>query len=186
MILLCITAAIILLFALIPCIRIFIKRIILTFKLRRQCKETGARLVPHGSFWWLGGKHGESWDFAIEKEHEILIVKLFAMKKRSDVLYFIKGGSYMIRKHLALMARIGIAAMIPLDSDIHALKNYDFRKDAPEGWYTKPQRKILLIHPTCHEIRLKISENESPYLGAGDTVEGMEIYSLSRLLGILR
>lgn len=184
--LICTVAPIAALMIIFPYARIFVKRIILTLKIRRQCKATGARLVPHSYVWWLGGKRGESWDFAIEKQSEILIVKLFGMKKRSDMLYFLKGGGYVMRKHLALMARIGIAAMIPVDSNIHTLKNYDFRKDAPEGWYTKPQRKILLIHPTCHEIRLKVSENENPYLGAGDMVEGMEIYSLSRLLGIFR
>lgn len=182
--LICTVAAIAALMIIFPYARIFVKRIILTFKIRGQCKATGARLVPHSSVWWLGGRHGKSWDFAIEKQNEILIVKLFGMKKRSDVLYFIKGGDYMVRKHLALMSRLGIPAMIPVDSSIHSLKNYDFRKDLPNSWYTKPQRKILLIHPTCHEIRLKISANEIPYLGAGDAVEGMEIYSLSRLLGI--
>lgn len=183
--LICTVAAIAALLIIFPYARIFVKRIVLLCKIRSHSKRAGVKLIPHGHFWWLGGRHGKSWDFAIEKQNEILIVKLFGMKKHSDVLYFIKGGDYMVRKHLALMSRLGIPAMIPVDSSIHSLKNYDFRKDLPDSWYTKPQRKILLIHPTCHEIRLKISANEIPYLGAGDTVEGMEIYSLSRLLGIL-
>ncbi len=180
----CTVAAIAALIIVFSYARIFVKRITLLCKIRSHSKKSDVKLVPHGYFWWLGGRRGKSWDFAIEKHNEILIVKLFGMKKRSDVLYFIKGGSYMIRKHLALMARIGIATMIPVDSNIHTLKNYDFCKDAPNSWYTKTHRKILLIHPTCHEIRLKISENDIPHLGAGDMVEGMEIYSLSRLLGI--
>ena len=63
--LLLIVAAVAALIALIPYLRIFIKRLELYFRLRGYCRRKGFALQPTHTFWMFGSRRGRRCDFYI-------------------------------------------------------------------------------------------------------------------------
>lgn len=168
-----------------PYIRCFFKRLRLRRRIVRTCEEKGCRLHPTHRLWWLGHKRGSSCDFYIETPSRILSIKLFGLRRHRDVLIFTSDRKWFIRRFLAFVSNIGTSLRLPVESKTLALSDYDFRRDFHLDWEIKTPNNILLIHPTCHEIRRRVSNGTEVIIGAGDTVDGMAIYSLSRFLGLL-
>lgn len=175
-----ITAAIILF----PYIRCFVKRLSCAGKIKKLCREKGYKMHAAHPFWFLGGKRGAKCDLYVETANEVFAVKLFGMPRRRSVLIFKENGEYFIRRFIGFSS-YGSAIRYPIDGRSRRLPQYDFRYKYRDEWEIKTPRHILLVNPISMEIRRQPKNGAEVIVGAGDTVNGMEIESLSRLLGDL-
>lgn len=164
-----------------PYLRCFCKRLVCLYKLSRICKRK--RFTLHGAhpLWFLGSKHARHCDCYIETPNQIFALKLFGMPRRLTVLIFRDGGGYVIRSFIAIMSFV----CFTLHTKPKTMPVYDFRYRYREAWEIKTPHRILLIHPVSMEIRRQSRNGGERIVGAGDVVNGMEIYSLPRLLGTL-
>ena len=161
-------------------VRILIKRLSLYFRLTSVCRKNGARLIPTHLLWMFGGRNGVTCDFYIEAPDTVYSVKLFPMHRYHTELHFTDDGKYYIRSFVAFAA--GILTKLPVDSKRKTLTDYDLLHDFRSEWHMKRFCPVLLINPVCREIRY-VTRNDSKILGAGEMVNGMHIYPLSRFLG---
>lgn len=175
----------VLLFWLYPRLRCFVKRILCAQKLRRVCNAKGFHLHPTHALWFLGHKRAGKCDCYIETPRNIFAVKLFGVPSRMCVLLFKENGEYFIRHYVALAGHSGTSVRYPIDSKPKALLVYNFRYQYKEAWETKTPHNVLLVNPVSMEIRRQPRNGPEVILGAGDVVNGMEIQTLSRLLGVL-
>lgn len=175
--------ALIVLFLIYPYLRIFFKRISLYFKLRTLCRERNLRL--HGGYplWIFSRKKDARYDFYLEGEDTVLAVKLFAVKSKTKTLYFINDASYRIRSYLGLFSRFAVHFVQPVDSAVRPLPQYtpDMKNEA---WYAKTMRELLLLHPSCGDIR-RCRDGQEQIIGTGDTVGNLTLCSFSTLDSIL-
>ena len=177
--------SLIVLFLAFPYLRCFVKRLICFGKIRRLCRKKQYRLFGTHLLWFLGGKHSVRCDCYIETPSEVYAVKLFGTGRRRAVLVFKENGTYFVRHFIALISYVGLAARFPIESKPRRLLAYDFRVGYRDAWEIKTPRHILLVHPVCMEIHYRPERGAEVILGAGDTVGGMELMTLSRLLGDL-
>jgi hypothetical protein len=173
--------AIIILF---PYIRCFVKRLSCAGKIKKLCREKGYEMHAAHPLWFLGGKRGSKCDLYVETANEVFALKLFGMPRRRSVLIFKENGEYFIRRFIGFSS-YGSAIRYPIDGRPRRLPQYDFRYKYRDEWEIKPPRHILLVNPISMEIRRQQKNGAEVIVGAGDTVNGMEIESLSRLLGDL-
>lgn len=161
---------------LIPYLRIFVKRILLIAKTRKCVKKSGARLVPAHSLWMFGRRRAKRCDFYIETKRTVYAVKLFSTKRRLSTLLFRNDGKYVIRNEFAIFSYWS-AHKLSFDGLPHALPRYDFKYRFSEEWYLKDLVPVLLVHPICYQI-----QHNGKDVTSGDMVNGIFVYSLSRLL----
>ena len=158
-------------FVLIGYLRLFIKRVTTCFKVRSACNKAGARLITHSPLWFLALNRGKKWDFAVEKENEMLAVKLFAIKGKLNDLHLGDNGSYTVKKRIMLFSRWHSATMSFFSNEKHR-PAYDFSISTEKS--VKP---ILLIAPAPLNIRY----GKDKILGNGDSYDGMTIMSVKGL-----
>jgi hypothetical protein len=173
--------AIIILF---PYIRCFFKRLKCAYKIKRLCRAKEYKIYSTHLLGFLGSKHTKKCDFYIETANEVFAIKLFGMPRRRSVLIFKENGEYFIRRFIGFSS-YGSAIRYPIDGRPRRLPQYDFRYKYRDEWEIKTPRHILLVNPISMEIRRQPKNGAEVIVGAGDTVNGMEIESLSRLLGDL-
>lgn len=167
-----------------PYIRCFVKRLSCAGKIKKLCREKGYEMHAAHTFWFLGGKRGAKCDLYVETANEVFALKLFGMPRRRSVLIFKENGEYFIRRFIGFSS-YGSAIRYPIDGRSRRLPQYDFRYKYRDEWEIKTPRHILLVNPISMEIRRQPKNGAEVIVGAGDTVNGMEIESLSRLLGDL-
>lgn len=160
-----------------PYVRCFFKRLLCFLKVKHFCRKMRYDLYGTHSFWFLGSKHNSMCDFYIETPEEVYAVKLFAMLHRRSMLIFREGGSYFVRRFVGVL-------WIPFfwNSELKSLKNYAFRYKYKDEWKRKRTHNVLLINPISMDIFRQAINGYEDAVGLGDEVNGMEIYSLSRLL----
>ena len=168
-----------------PYVRCFVKRISMRHRLARICLRKGYSIHGTHPLWWLGHKRGRACDFYIETSVHILSVKLFGLKRRTDTLVFTRDGCWFLRRFVAFASQIAILLRIPIEGHKHKIPDYDFRRHFRMEWEIKSPKNILLIYPTCLEIIHQPIHGSEVIIGASDVVNGTEIYSMSRLLGLL-
>ena len=167
-----------------PYIRCFVKRLSCAGKIKKLCREKGYKMHAAHPLWFLGGKYGAKCDLYVETANELFAVKLFGMPRRRSVLIFKENGEYFIRRFIGFSS-YGSAIRYPIDGRSRRLPQYDFRYKYRDEWEIKTPRHILLVNPVSMEIRRQPKNGAEVIVGAGDTVNGMEIESLSRFLGDL-
>lgn len=165
-------------------IRYFFKRLSCMFKIKRMCRNKSFKIHAVNPFWFLGNKYSHKCDLYIETPNEVFAIKLFGMLRRRSVLIFKENGEYIVRKFIALSA-YGSVIQNPIDSKPKLLPNYDFRHRYRVEWEIKTPRNILLINPVSMEFRRQPDHGSETIVGAGDIVNGIEVDSLSHLLGDL-
>lgn len=167
-----------------PYIRCFFKRLILAAKLKAVCRRHGFGLYGTHFLWFFGVRRGRSCDFRIETKEEILSVKLFGASRRATILLFTEDGKYFVRSFIAF---VGVSSYFrnSIDGIMRKTVPYDFRRGFRDEWEIKSPKNILLVNPVCHEIRWKARNGAEKILGAGEPVNGAEIYSLANLTGYL-
>lgn len=161
-------------------LRSFYKHIIMARKIRELCKKKGFKLVPTHFFWMMGRRNGNFCDFYIESYDSVYSVKLFSVPNRKNILIFTDDDKYILRKLIAVRFSIYYSDCKPRE-----LKKYNFRKKFKNEWELKHQYNILLVNPVCHEIRKRTRNGVESLVGAGDLVNRMEVYPLSRFIGRL-
>lgn len=164
-----------------PSLRCLVKRLICARKLTVFCREKGFHLYPTHRFWFFGHRRGKGSDCYIETPGEIFAIKFFGVPHRRHTLIFTSRDTYCFRSFLTLMG----LANFHFDGKPHPLPPYRFRLHYRDEWELKTPHHILLINPIPVDIRRCALNGTEEILGAGDTVRGMEIQSLSRLLGRL-
>ncbi len=169
----------------VPGVRWIFKRMRLTARLRAVCKKKGFRLVGNRPLWMLGRGSGSNCDCYIETAEKVYAVKLFSALSRNSVLVFDDGGRYYFQKKIPMAGGYGGSVEYPKESRHRPLPAYDFRRGYRMEWEIKTPVRVLLINPVCREIRYASSRGGGRMLGAGDTVNQCQIYSLSRFLGEL-
>lgn len=164
-----------------PYLRCLVKRLVSLRKLRRLCRQKQYHIVGTHPLWFLGGKHTTRCDCYIETPHEVFAIKLFGMPRRQTVLLLKGNGDYMIRSFLAILPFVKFT----FHSRPRSVPMYDFRYRYRDEWEIKTPHPILLVHPVSMEICRLPTHGKEEIVGAGDVVNGMEIFSLSRLLARL-
>ena len=164
-----------------PPLRWLLKRLICAHRLTRFCRERGFSLHPTHRLWFFGHRRGENCDCCIETPSEIFAIKLFGAVHRRRALIFTARDTYCFRSFLTLMG----LANFHFDSKPHPLPTYRFHLQRRDEWALKTPHRVLLINPIPVDIRRRAANGAEEILGAGDVVCGMEIQSLSRLLGRL-
>ena len=167
-----------------PYIRCLLKRLTCQRKIKKICRKKGYRLYATHLLWFLGNKHSKKCDLYIETDNEVFAVKLFSMPRRLSVLVMKENGYYFVRNYIALMS-YGAGIRFPIDSKPKPMPAYDFRYRYRNEWEIKTPRHILLINPVSMELKRQPHHGGEVIVGAGNIVNGMEIDSLSRLLGDL-
>ena len=164
-----------------PFFRFLIKRIVLSRKIKKLCKEKGVTLYRTHLFWMLSGRNRKKCDFYIEAYDSIYCIKMFNTPKWSNMLLFTDDDKYFFREIITVRTT-------PFYSDkkLRKLPLYDFRVKYKEEWGLKNFYNILLVHPVCHEIRKRTSNGIESILGTRDEINRMEIYSLARFIGRLK
>ncbi len=153
-------------------------------KIKYICSKKKYRVYPTHRLWFLGSKLSKKCDFYIETENQVFAIKLFGTPRRVSELHVTENGEYFIRSIIGLLG-FGGACAVTLDSKKRIMPIYDFRYTYVDAWNIKTPRNILLIHPAPLEIRRQPNYGSEVIVGAGETINGMEIYSLSALLGAL-
>ncbi|MBQ2767784.1 MAG: hypothetical protein IJF49_06880 [Clostridia bacterium] len=171
-------------YLLFPYLRCFAKRVVCARSICRICRRKNFSLHPTHPFWFFGSKYGNRCDCYIETPTQVFALKLFGVPRRASVLTFEENGLYFIRRFAALVSFAGFANFT-FDDRAKSLPVYNFRHQYQDIWETKTPRRILLVNPVSMEIRHKSRHGNERIVGAGDTVNGMEVYSLARLTGDL-
>ena len=153
-------------------------------KIKFMCIKKGYRLYPTHLFWFLGSKLSKKCDLYIETENQVYAIKLFGTPRRVSELHIKENGEYFIRSFLGLFG-FGGACAFSIDSKIRIMPIYDFRYKYREEWNIKTPKNVLLVNPVPMEIRRHPNYGREVIVGAGETINGMEIYSLSLILGAL-
>lgn len=166
-----------------PYLRCFCKRLRAAWKIKRICQRKAYTLHKTHPFWLLGHKRYRRCDAYIETECQIYAIKFFGTPKRTVTLVLREDGQYSFRQHVAFLTNIGFAMRIPVDGKPKPLPAYDFRYKYRDEWEIKSPRRILLVHPVSMDINYLPKNGREVPVGVGEAVNGMEIYSLPRLLG---
>ena len=169
---------------LIPYIRFLFKRLSMSKKIKSVCTKLHYKFYKPSFFWMFGGRRKSKCDFYVETPTEVYAVKLFGVKKKNAELVFKQNGEYFERHYLALIS-YGGGVRFPMEKKPKKLPDYDFRHQYRMEWEIKSPHNILLINPVCREIHRQVQHGVENLLGAGDVVNGMEIYPLSGFLGEL-
>lgn len=168
--------------ALIPVWRFLVKRLILAHKVKKLCRRKGFKLHKNGMFWLFGGKHGAACDFYIETRESVYSVKMFDMRRNTE-LVFHDDGSYHVRRLTAMLVMGGYVDL-SADGEKKKFPRIDYRYHYRMDWEIKTPRPILLVHPVCREMRY-IDGGKSRALTVGQSFGGAKVYSLSRFLSDL-
>lgn len=164
-----------------PPLRWIFKRLICARRLTRFCREKGFSLHPTHRLWFFGHRRREVCDCYIETPGEIYALKLFGALHRRRTLIFTARDTYYFRSFLTLMGLTNFH----FDGKPRPLPAYRFQLQYRDEWALKTPHHVLLINPISVDIRRRATNGAEEILGAGDVVCGMEIQSLSRLLGRL-
>ena len=170
--------------ALFPYIRCFFKRLKCANKIKRLCRNKNYKIHATHPLWFLGSKHTKKCDFYIETANEVFAVKLFGMPRRLSILILKENGEYFIRSFIALIS-YGGGIRFPINGKPKPLPVYDFRYKYRDEWEIKTPRRVLLVNPVSMEFKRQPQHGSEVIVGAGDIVNGMEIYSLPRFLRYL-
>ena len=175
-----IAAAALIIFSL-PLIRLLAKRISLVTRLKRVCKAKGYSLVGVKPLWFLSLNRSKDCDFYIIKEHEILCVKLFGLRRRDSTLVFMHNNKYFLRKYVKGLPP-GIVYGSPIETKIKTLPKYNFRYKYKLDWELKKPRSVLLINPVSAEIKYTPKAGGERTVGSNEQINDYEIASLSRFI----
>ena len=170
--------------ALFPYIRCFFKRLKCANKIKRLCQNKNYKIHATHPLWFLGSKHTKKCDFYIETANEVFAVKLFGMPRRLSILILKENGEYFIRSFIALIS-YGGGIRFPINGKPKPMPAYNFRYKYRDEWEIKTPRRVLLVNPVSMEFKRQPQHGSEVIVGAGDIVNGMEIYSLPRFLGYL-
>ena len=171
----------VLLFCSIPCLRFVYKRIKCAQEIKRLCKKKGFRTLSTSVLWQFCGNRRDKCELYIETPSEIYSVKLFHTKKRRSILLLWEDGRYSVRSFIAVIS-YGTPISYPIDSTARKLPAYDFRYRFQDEWEIKTPHRILLVNPVTMEFRRKKPSGAESVLGDGESVNGMRVCSLPRLL----
>ncbi len=174
-------SGIVALIVLFPFIRCFFKRLICAAKIKRMCQRKNLATHPMHPLWFLGSKKTKNCDLYIETPTQVLSVKLFGAPRRLSILTLKENGNYFFRSYIVLVS-YGAGFHVPFDGRERAMPSFDFRYQYKEAWDGKDIRNILLTNPAPMEFRYQPRHGGENIVCVGDTVNGMQLYSLQHLL----
>ena len=167
-----------------PFIRCFFKRLVCGIKIKRMCQRKNLVAHPAHPLWFLGSRGTKNCDIYIETPTQVLAIKLFGAPRRLSILTFKENGNYFFRSYIVLIS-YGAGFHIPLDGRERKMPSFDFRFQYKDAWDEKDTQDILLANPAPMEFRYQPNHGAESIVCVGDTVGGMEIFSLQHLLKVL-
>lgn len=167
-----------------PFIRCFFKRLVCATKIKRICQRKNFVTHPTHPLWFLGNKKAKNCDLYIETPTQMFSIKLFDAPRRLSILTIKENGNYFFRSYIVLVS-YGAGFHIPLDGRERKMPSFDFRFQYKDAWNEKSIRNILLVNPAPMEFRYQPRHGAESIVCVGDTVGGMEIFSLQHLLKVL-
>ncbi len=167
-----------------PYVRCFFKRLIALIKIKSICRKKKYKLYLNHIFSFLGNKYAKNCDFYIETNKELFSIKLFGVSRRPTILIFKDNGEYFVRNFI-LTIFYGQGIFMHFNGRPKKIRTYNFRYKYNKKWDAKDVRQILLISPVSMDIRFRARNGREDIVGAGNVVNGMEIYSLPQFLGEL-
>ena len=167
-----------------PFIRCFFKRLVCATKIKRMCQRKNFVTHPTHPLWFLGNKKAKNCDLYIETPTQMFSIKLFGAPRRLSILTIKENGNYFFRSYIVLVS-YGAGFHIPFDGREKKMPRFDFRYKYQDMWYEKDTQDILLANPAPMEFRYQPNHGAESIVCVGDTVGGMEIFSLQHLLKVL-
>lgn len=168
----------VLLIVVLPGVRWFLSRLVLSRKISSLCKERGYALHKKKG-WLFGCRYGKRADFAVETENDVFVVKPWGVPQRLATLLLYPERKYGLRRVFSMLLQV----KIPLDTKPASFPVYDF------GVFSKDEKKplhaVLLLHPAPLNIRLTDREGKEKDFCSGDAFGGMEIMNLNDLKAAL-
>ena len=158
----------VLLYVVYPYVKIFFKRLILFFKLKRLCKRNGFTLVKNKIFWFLGRNGSSKYDFFIETKEKIFKVKLFSVKYKVSFLFFRSDSIYYTERYITPVPRV----FIPITSLKKRFPEITEDFEKKDEWYIKREISVLLLNPVCTEVYF-----DRKVLLVGENLYGMRFNS---------
>ena len=179
-----ILGGIVVLVLLFPLIRCLFKRVVCATKIKRMCQRKNFVTHPTHPLWFLGGNKALNCDLYIETPTQVLAIKLFRAPRRLSILTLKENDNYFFRSYIVLVS-YGAGFHIPFDGREKKMPRFDFRYKYQDMWYEKDTQDILLANPAPMEFRYQPNHGAESIVCVGDTVGGMEIFSLQHLLKVL-
>jgi len=174
-------AAVALIIFLLPLIRLLVKRIILASRLKRVCRSKGYSLIGTKPLWFLSPNNAKNCDFYIVKEHEVLSVKLFGLKRRDSTLVFMPDNKYFLRKYIKGLPP-GVVYTLPIQTRIKSLPVFYFRYRYRLEWELMKPKNVLLINPVSAEIKYAPTVSDERTVCSLEQINNYEISSLTRFI----
>lgn len=165
-----------------PYVKMLMKRTLLMLRLRKFCKTHGYTCRGTHFLWWLGRRGGKMADFTLETPAKIYAVKLFSAVSYQRILCF-SGEEYFMKIPHIRPTAFGGGVRIYTESKRKTLPSWDAPTVDSRG--ERAVEKVLLIHPSCHELCLILASGRASLLHEGDVLQGMTLHSLSAWLKAL-
>ncbi len=144
------------------------KRLVLYVKIKRLCRKNGYILHRAHAVAFFGRRKGKYFDFYIEREDDILAVKLFCLPLKLTWIYFCESDEYFLKFiiPLPIVAWTTDTVHSPIYCKRKALK-YEIKSKELEK-NGKKIKKLLLISK-CQSVRYIPNNGGAILLNGGDS-----------------
>lgn len=145
--------------------RLFCKRAVFAFKIKRICKEKGFVLKSKGLFWWLGRNKSEKCNFTIDCGERRFCVKIIGVRSKRILFGFIDENHYEIKDYTFALAHT-------MDSF-----NYETRSKEPYRFDEGTVHCIVMLPDSAKvTIRKRSEQKDRQEIGSRDIVPEGEFF----------
>lgn len=177
MIILYVLASIVAVLVLVVFLRIAVKRISFSIRLKSLCKDNKFSFLATKKLWFLGWTRGKKCDFLVETPECVYSVKLIGSWTRRNPFNFIDEEHYSVRN---LFFQFSAAAK-EVPYDVKLKSRYDFASFAPENLAGKRVCPIILMNPVSGMVT-RSAEGALLPVSNGDRVPEGTFHSASSFL----
>ncbi len=161
-------------------LRIAVKRILFSSRLKSVCKEKDFAFFSNHRFWYLGWTRGKKCDFLVKTPECVYSVKLIGSWTRRNPFNFIDDEHYSVRN---LFFQFSAAAK-DVPYDVKHKSRYDFTSFVPDKWEDNRICPIILMSPVSGTVT-RSAESALLPVSSGDRVAEGFFHSTSSFLEML-
>lgn len=136
--------AVIALILVLPFVRFFVKRISFYFRLKRVCKNYGARYLGNKFLWLFSTRNSSNCDFYVETSDVVYSVKLFESIIERTEITFINATTYSVKNFRWCILPYTWLTVKP---KVHKLPEYNFEYKIKNEFVSKNIVPIMVILP---------------------------------------
>ena len=168
MVILYVLASIIAISALVFFLRIAVKRISFSIRLKSLCKDNKFGFLATKKLWFLGWMRGKKCDFLVETPECVYSVKFIGSWTRRNPFNFIDDEHYSVRN---LFFQFSAAAK-DVPYDVKHKSRYDFTSFVPKNWDGKRICPIILMNPVSGVVTYSSEGSLQPVSNGDRVAEG--------------